>query len=206
MEFSSAGSACQKRFLTSGGRRRKPLPGAASQIENLGRGSFALGEPAASCGLCTSHPLQFLPTPCGFPARKLQGNNFCSGKCFSGAKIAPSPPYTRRLCRFSKLSKFQSAKPASAKIARIKKKSRGNFCFLRQLRLQSAVTYVQMGSLACKFASLACRLSHHSDSLLTLSTSCDFAGFPNHQNLPPGTIETQKGFGPFALFYGFWAA
>ena len=47
----------------------------------------------------------------------------------------------------------------------------GNLCFLRQLHMQSAVTCVQVSSLACKFASQACRLPHHSGSLLTLSTS-----------------------------------
>ena len=48
---------------------------------------------------------------------------------------------------------------------------RGNFCFLRQLHMQPAVTYVYVSSLACKFASLSCRLFHPSGSLLTLSTS-----------------------------------
>ena len=48
---------------------------------------------------------------------------------------------------------------------------RGNFCFLRQLHMQPAVTYVHVSSLVCKFASLSCRLSHPSGSLLTLSTS-----------------------------------
>ena len=38
--------------------------------------------------------------------------------------------------------------------------------------MQPAVTYVHVSSLACKFASLPCRLSHPSGSLLTLSTSC----------------------------------
>ena len=52
-----------------------------------------------------------------------------------------------------------------------KMKISGNFCFLRQLHLQSAVTYVHVSSLDCKFASLACRLSQRSASLLTLSTS-----------------------------------
>ena len=46
-----------------------------------------------------------------------------------------------------------------------------NFCFLRQLHLHPAVTYVHVSSLGCKFASLACRLSQRSVSLLTLSTS-----------------------------------
>ena len=63
-------------------------------------------------------------------------------------------------------------KPANAKIARKRRKTGGSFCFLRQLHMQSVVTYVRARSLACKFVSLACRLSHHSDSLLTLSTSC----------------------------------
>ena len=63
-------------------------------------------------------------------------------------------------------------KPVNAKIARKRRKTGGNFRFLRQLHMQSAVAYVQARTLACKFASLACRLSHHSGSLLILSTSC----------------------------------
>ena len=43
----------------------------------------------------------------------------------------------------------------------LSKEIRGNFRFLRQPRLRSAVTCVQVRSLACKFASLACRLSQH---------------------------------------------
>ena len=63
-------------------------------------------------------------------------------------------------------------KPVNAKITRKRRKTGGNFRFLRQLHMQSAVAYVQARTLACKFASLACRLSHHSGSLLILSTSC----------------------------------
>ena len=61
-------------------------------------------------------------------------------------------------------------KPANAKIVRKRRKIGGNFCFLRQLHLQPAFIYVRVSSPACKFASLACRLSHYSASLLTLST------------------------------------
>src|SRR5699024_3895366 len=50
-------------------------------------------------------------------------------------------------------------------------KIRGDSCFLRQLHLHPAVTYVHVSSLGCKFASLACRLSQRYGSLLTLSTS-----------------------------------
>ena len=67
--------------------------------------------------------------------------------------------------------------PQSADKARNRKnrsdiqKIRGDFCFLRQLHLHPAVTYVHVSSLGCKFASLACGLSQHSGGLLTLSTS-----------------------------------
>ena len=74
-------------------------------------------------------------------------------------------------------------KPANAKIARKRRKTGGNFCFLRQPHLQSAVTCVQVRSLACKFASLACRLSQHSGGLLTLSTSCAVSSLEESQNL-----------------------
>ena len=62
-------------------------------------------------------------------------------------------------------------KPANAKIVRKRRKIGGNFCFLRQLHLRSAVTCVQASFLACKFASVACRLSQHSFNMVTLSTS-----------------------------------
>ena len=50
-----------------------------------------------------------------------------------------------------------------------KREVRGNFCFRRQPHARAAVAYAR--SLACKFASLSCRLLHPSGSLLTLSTS-----------------------------------
>ena len=55
---------------------------------------------------------------------------------------------------------------------------RGNFCSLRPLHMQPAVTYAYVSSLVCKFASLSCRLSHHSGSLLTLSISCGYGYKP----------------------------
>ena len=51
-----------------------------------------------------------------------------------------------------------------------KKRSGSDFCFLRQLRLQTAVTYVYVRNLVCKLASLSCGLSQRPASLLTLST------------------------------------
>ena len=63
--------------------KQAPPPGAAPQICNLSRGSFAFGETAESCGFCASyHP-----------------TNFCSRRCAAQAKIA------RHFCQFSKLSK-----------------------------------------------------------------------------------------------------
>ena len=129
--------------------------------------------------------------PLRIPGAETARKRFLLWKMFFGAKIAPSPPHTRRLCRFSKLSKFQSAKPASAKIARIKKKSRGNFCFLRQLHLQSAVTYVQVGSLACKFFLVAhCRLCRHPDAAKAPGPSLD-AG---EKGLLPPAAREKSGF------------
>ena len=46
-----------------------------------------------------------------------------------------------------------------------------NFCFLRQLHLRSAVTYIQVSFLVFKLAFLPYRLFHHSGSLMALSTS-----------------------------------
>ena len=66
--------------------------------------------------------------------------------------------------------------------------------------MQPAVTYVHVSSLVCKFASLACRLSHPSGSLLTLSTSCAASQIENLRrgarrgNLFPRPPACQKPF------------
>ena len=49
-------------------------------------------------------------------------------------------------------------KPRKRKNCPEKREISGNFCFLRQLRLLPAVTYVRVSSLVSKFASLSCRL------------------------------------------------
>ena len=50
-------------------------------------------------------------------------------------------------------------------------KIRSDFCFLRQLHLHPAVTYVYVSSLGCKIASLSCRLSYPSGTLFASLTS-----------------------------------
>ena len=55
--------------------------------------------------------------------------------------------------------------PTNAKNCPDKEEIGGDFCFLRQLHLHPAVTYVHVSFLGCKFASLACGFSHHSASL-----------------------------------------
>ena len=49
-------------------------------------------------------------------------------------------------------------KPRKHKNSFRQKKSGRNFCLLRQLHLQSAVTYACVSSLDCKFASLPCKV------------------------------------------------
>ena len=67
---------------------------------------------------------------------------------------------------------LQSVAKAPKRKNHFRKRTRGSdFCFLRQLHLQPAVTYVQVSSLVCRFASLSCGLWQRSGSLLTLSTS-----------------------------------
>ena len=69
-----------------------------------------------------------------------------------------------------RLSRQSVAKAPKRKNHFRKKRSGSDFCFLRQHRLQTAVTYVQVSSLVCRLASLACGLSQRPGSLLTLST------------------------------------
>ena len=51
----------------------------------------------------------------------------------------------------------------------------GNFCFLRQLHLHPAVTYVYVSSLGCKYSSLGCKYSFL--GLQAFSTLCQSVDF-----------------------------
>lgn len=65
-------SLSKKYFDKPTDREVSPLPGAASQIENLRRSSFVFGEITESAGFCTfGRPLPFLRRETGFPDVKI---------------------------------------------------------------------------------------------------------------------------------------
>src|SRR5699024_5725827 len=81
--------------------------------------------------------------------------------CPDKNKIGCNFCFRRWICRALRDRQIQS--PLATNFAVGKISSSAN--------LHPAVTYVYVSSLGCKFASLACRLSQRSASLLTLSTS-----------------------------------
>ena len=97
---------------------------------------------------------------CGYCSRAPAAN--AEGRVGGGGMTHPCP--AGQGCQSA--DKAHNRKNRSDKI-----KIRSDFCFRRQQNLHPAVTYVYVSSLGCKFASLACGLSHRSASLLTLSTS-----------------------------------
>ncbi len=123
------------------------------------------------------------------PRVRWRWGSFCAGKSFSRIKSLPRsfPPEIRRIsaetggvvggtesagrCGFDK-GKTQSADKASKrKNCPDKEENRGQFLLSASAALAVCGPCIQVRFLACKFASLACRLSHHSGSLLTLSTN-----------------------------------
>ena len=110
-----------------------------------------------------------------FPGAVLACQKSIFDKLADGGVSAPpgAAPQIFNLSRgsFAKDETQSADKARKRKNCPEQREIRGNFCFLRQLHMQPAVTYVYVSSLACKFASLSCRLSHPSGSLLTLSTS-----------------------------------
>ena len=123
-------SACQKGVFD---KEVSSPSDAASQISNLNRGNFALGETAKLAKFCVyGHPRQFPlifieqkkllfliarftgshgAELSGYKILRISGLGSCKKRFlalendFSDAKIVPAPPYSRRFCRFSKSSK-----------------------------------------------------------------------------------------------------
>ena len=114
-----------------------------------------------------------------FTAHRRQGGGLVPAAHFGGRDVFRKGDHAgaehRRLSRTQRPRTLPGAlraltKPTTAKIAPIKKEIGCNFCFQRQQTciLRSLTSSKLLG---CKFASLACGLSHRSASLLTLSTS-----------------------------------
>ena len=143
--------------LSGWGRvRRDPVEAQGTEPAGIGNGYPAFAGRLYALAYANGRLAQSFPWDAGKVAAPPYGS--------SGAFDSPAPA--------SRGSVRAQTKPANAKIVRIRRKNGGNFCFLRQPHMQSAVTYVQVRSLACKSASLACNLSYYSASLLTLPTSC----------------------------------
>ena len=109
------------------------------------------------------------------------------GTCTAAAIAAQPALFARRLPMRSASGTFPEALQSADKAHNRKNRSdiwkiRSDFCFLRQLHLHPAVTYVYVSSLGCKFAFLACGLFQRSDSLPTLSTSCPAGRVPAGQS------------------------
>ena len=137
-------------------------------------------------------------------------------KTLPGGKAAQSSCSRRKAVKSSHYRRYGPERWQSLQTQKLhgkEGKQGDNLGFLRQPHLQLAVTCVQESPLVCKFASLSCRLSHCSVSLLSVATPCAIIGdmapktaFPpgrsvaipqKTEDLPPGNPSQESGFAAF---------